>query len=401
MVCGANPNIPSRVSCGVPRLRCLQPCAEQTGTQEVRWNPAHLLPFGRAQRTAANNAAVAPNPALHPRQTGGPGRFLQPPASSLQPAGLTLIELIVAMGILSLLIVLTGQAFSQVSKATSYVENSLRCNAAVGALETQLRSDLAHTTGDGLLVIAGDPNDPNVPAMLLMTATGHYVSQTDLRPGGAAVTADAALIVYILAAPVAPAAQPGSVLCRYVFLLAGDGRSPRTLAHLAAVGAGDFNALARTDVLGDSLGDVLALNIMNSPAAYILPALANRRVNIAPRDMNNLNAGGVRQLWPVMFPGCRSITWEFCDGLAADGVTPTVGASQWFSPASIACANRYGRGVIGTQRLLQRFTGYTCAVWDRGTRTIRPQSLRATVTLCGASADGPGQKYQIIVNVKQ
>jgi prepilin-type N-terminal cleavage/methylation domain-containing protein len=271
------------------------------------------------------------------------GLFLPPAACGLHRArrrwGLTLIELIVAMSILSLLIVLTGEAFSQVGKATEQVEYCLRCNDSILALETQLRRDLAQVTPDGPLVIGGDPSNPNTQSMLLMTVTGHFVSQTDVQPGGAAVTADAALIVYTLATPVAASRpQMGRVLCRYAYLLAGDGRSPRGVSDLSALGPA-FNALTSSDVLGDSLSDLRMKDRLTAASAYYRPALygatpAGQRINLAPTSGDDRSAGGVRQLWPAMFPGCQSITWEFCDGMNEDGVTPTLGPSQWFSPAS-------------------------------------------------------------------
>lgn len=327
--------------------------------------------------------------------------------------GQTLIESVVAVGMLSTLIVLTGQAFSHAGRATGTAEHCLRANAAVHALECQLRQDLMRAAGDGLLIISqpGQGN-PIAAEMLLLTATGHFVSQTDVAADGTPVTANAALIVYV---PGRAAGQGQSrPLCRYVYLLSGSGSIPRTLAEvvvradLDAIHAGwqqDPNPLDHSDVLGQSLDEVSRLTFMGAGAndpnglryRYLTPALEARPLNLAPASEDAPQAGGVRQLWPYVIGGVQSIRWEYCDGLAEDGRTPTAGPAEWFPPEHDAGIHRIGKRAYTVR---QNHYGFL-AVWDRNTNHLRPRALRCTLELAGPAPDSTAQTYQMVFGLTQ
>jgi hypothetical protein len=313
---------------------------------------------------------------------------------------MTVVELITAMSVLSLLVALTGEAFHYVGQATEQVETCLHANEKILALEGQLRRDLANCDSDGMLVITDEAMDGNRlrPAMLMLTVTGRYLSQF---PGGA--VAGAAVIVYELAQPAATLPRPGRVLCRYVYLLAGGGGAPRTLQDIDLQGKADgcLNSVAWSDVLGESLSDLTAkaakvptMKDANSlPNTYFGPMMESRPLNLRPAA-----AGDVLQLWPVMFSGCQSITWEYCDGLNADGRTPTVGAAQWFNAGSPATANR---NPAGGQLVRFPWLNTWIAAWYGRNNAIRPRRIRVTVTLCGATPESPGQTYEIEASLRK
>lgn len=176
--------------------------------------------------------------------------------------GQTLIEIMASTGILSLIILLSGQVFNQVGKVTDLTTTLVERDAAVMTLSSHLRHDLAAATPDGLLVMANatpyiDANgQPAVyPPVLMFTATGRFVSQTG-SPSGLPVTANAAVIVYTLEQGQGRPTPTGQVLTRRAYLLTGSGGWPRMLADETGDPncLHDRNPLSRSDCLVPAWG---------------------------------------------------------------------------------------------------------------------------------------------------
>jgi len=113
-------------------------------------------------------------------------------------AGMTLIELLVALAVLSIMILLANALLIRSRAAVRQSEQVIAANADVRAVADRIRNDLSGITKDGFLAIVyGSPQaaDDEPPAHLIFTAVG-----TTRDPGGAAgLLTNAATIDYGLA----------------------------------------------------------------------------------------------------------------------------------------------------------------------------------------------------------
>jgi len=332
--------------------------------------------------------------------------------------GITLIELMVSMGILSGMILAAAYVFTQTSQAVELSMAGMESDASARALAEQLREDLRSLSRDGFLIISNGAEGPVDPAtgkpayrrtpMLLLTATGRFASRTQTDLAGRPITANAAVIVYTLGENAAATdfnvANPRRLLCRYAFLLAGADGSPADLTQLvqqsavraqqAAQAAGrpvtDLNSLDWTDVLGGSLADIRRTQPLPIANAYAKGAGERyQRINTSPDGLDDELGGGVKQLWPFVTGGVEGIRFEYCDGLSADGRTASpLGVTEWGPPAPSARANG---------KLFAAVAGSPCMCWTWKDPTAWPKALRVRLTMAGTNGPGSGREYEIIV----
>jgi len=326
----------------------------------------------------------------------------------------TLMELVVAMCILSAIVAMVGYVFTETSQAVDQSLCQLESAAAVRVISQQLREDIRQVAPEGFLLIANPPPDCSSPPLLMMTATGRFVSQTDRDPvSGRSVTANAALIVYTLGRdsrctqPV-PAGKQG-ILCRYVYLLTGSGQFPRNLADLffstsgtaGTSGADGPNAMDNSDVLGDSLADVATAPYVGTygfKLTYVQPATEGYwRINTAPAELDSDDAGGVKELWPYLAAGAGRLAFSFYDGFAADGVTPASGPTvRWLLPSQ----RPLGTTESGdNQGLLCR--RLSTIFWRRSATGHLPKAVRLQLIMVPLTGNGQEHAYELILTVPQ
>ncbi len=86
----------------------------------------------------------------------GPKRRLRPAAARRAGLGLTLIEMMVAVGILSLLILAFSQILGTTQQVVSEAQDLMRSNAKASAIENVIRPDMTQVSQQGFLAIIQD-----------------------------------------------------------------------------------------------------------------------------------------------------------------------------------------------------------------------------------------------------
>jgi len=322
--------------------------------------------------------------------------------------GTTLVEFVVASGVLSGMILTTGLIFSQASDAVTATRAYLDASARVRTASAQLREDFRSLIPLGHLIVSNGDEASGRPPFCMMMVAGRFVSQTDVDEDGRPVMANAAVVVYTLGEEVqgaeAATGKPRPVLCRYVYLLTGSGDSPcnlqdlKTLSEDQAGGAADENYLDATDTLGACATDLTNHDPLGSAIwpvcntfAYPIE-LRYQQIQTAPTVLDNPVGGGVRQLWPYMVGGVERMEFAYHDGYAADGRTEVaLGRLAWHELVSEATQNR---GHLYNPELSMGGTVF----WNRRTLECRPKALRVRLTMAGTKNVKP-QVHEIIINV--
>lgn len=318
-------------------------------------------------------------------------------------SGMTLIELIVAVGILALIIVVVGRVFMETSRAVSLAQARAEANAAMRTLSGLIRDDLKAAVPGSLLVISDGRNaegDRVTSPMLLLVRAGSCSSRLDGRE------ASASIVLYRLAPEAAASADAPMVLMRYEHLLTGDESKPKSLADLPW-GSMCTDPCASADTLGASLRDLM---VPMSPAAesdqrdrWVHQALHGEiRVNLAPVGLDDPGEGGLQQLWPVAAGGVRDMRFEYCDGWDSGFARQTgPGEAQlWHRPLGPGIGRRRWNAPAGHQRYVgQWVSGTGVVVWNRQCVPIWPKLLRIRLTWGSASAGEEGWEYEIVAPV--
>ena len=303
--------------------------------------------------------------------------------SAIKRSGMSLVESVVAMGVLSLLLVLVGAVFSHASNAMQAVRARLASNQSAQAAGSLMRMDL-RSGGPGVLVLIQGGSEDGVAGadMLLTTATGRFVSRFEVDAAtGRPVKANAALIVYMLVDRVdSPAGAVGRVLCRYVYLLTGRGGSPRDIFDIVdTADGGDINPFDNTDVLGDSLADVVSKQWAGSAGLrkrYVEPLAGGPyKVNTQPTSLDDRISGGVVQLWPYLTDGMVDLQFAYSMPSASGGVM------QWLDLADPLPT------VLTDAKVVKFIEGKRFFAWHRQGGSVRPSMIRAILTLPGVSRE--------------
>jgi prepilin-type N-terminal cleavage/methylation domain-containing protein len=133
-------------------------------------------------------------------------------------AGLTLMELLVAVAVLSVLVLVFGRILGSTQQAVSIAQWNMQINGQAMALNSLVRSDLRRASTHGFLCMGlrDAPVDGPFP-FLMLTTPGTIESSTSDR------TATGSLVVYTLA----PINESGGelALIRQAWVLAGGGSS--------------------------------------------------------------------------------------------------------------------------------------------------------------------------------
>ena len=348
--------------------------------------------------------------------------------------GMTLVELLVAVAILTVMIAGVGFVFSKTSTAVRVTQATIDVNANVRSGLARIREDLRSFSNEGFLCLADATVDGSLdgsltkslaptPSVLAFTAIGRFESQTN--PG---VTANAAIIIYM---PARDRWGGKDILARYVFLLTGDRLSGYAATIAQRVGGtmapnvDQLDGLAANDCLSSSLSEVRGWIKYDYNSFYynFISPLINcyPRLDPAPASMD-----GVTNVWPYLFAGVtahamendRPMAMAFCDGKEADGspIDPA-GGVEWINVShdEARTFSDGDRGVWPPNSLPAAYDGVVATpiddgpndddlnviVWDYTCSDERwPQALRLTFEL----TDGAGRmtiprSYEVLVTL--
>ncbi len=297
--------------------------------------------------------------------------------------GLTIIELAVAVGILSLIITGTGYIFKQTAQATSLTQASMERNANIRAASLQLRDDLQGISRDGFLCIldgkkAGNDDTLVAPPILMFTATGSFQSRSDPSKN-----ANAAIISY---QPMKNRAESGqvTVLGRSVRLMVGvapdeGDRTPKFLGEARGWGM-VFAQLVDTKILTDERGT----------AAF-------QYVDSAPESL-----GEIEDLWPYMIGGCKGMEITFCDGMArGDYRVPTASGvtAEWLTAKDASTRKNWPAGVhTWLDDVPLSSYDVHAVMWTAGDRDAWPRAIRVAMTLQDVGQRAEPQRHEFVVS---
>ena len=127
-----------------------------------------------------------------------------------RPPGMTLIELLVSIAILSMIILIFSMILSRSQALVSTSQAAMRGNAAAAAIAETIRSDIRRVTQNGFLCITQAADKTPI---LIMTTAGPTDSVRSPGVGGTA-----AIVIYGI---VKPAGSSDYILYRRSLLLTG------------------------------------------------------------------------------------------------------------------------------------------------------------------------------------
>jgi type II secretory pathway pseudopilin PulG len=314
--------------------------------------------------------------------------------------GFTTIELIVSMGILSLIILAVGYIFATATRAVNVSEGAIEIDSNIRAAAVQIREDMRGISKDAFLCIVqegplvdhdSDPTTPDVPQYppaLVFCSTGRFASMTN-----ADVSANAAFIVYTIVRDDADQGDP-VILARYARLLTGTG-DPAD-GDLIGPALTDVVRALTPDTSGFSEADI-STNLFNGFYASWIHPLVAAYGNL---DSNPITIDEINNLWPYVIGGCKRMEIEFSDGMAADGGLPPDNALVWLTPTEVVDAG--GRNAIpGVVAGRDANTNAAFVCWTRHAQDAWPKAIRLTLTLQDVAGQVSEQKIEIILNVPQ
>ncbi|MFB3890427.1 MAG: type II secretion system protein J [Phycisphaerae bacterium] len=271
-----------------------------------------------------------------------------PALAAPRRSGLTLMELMVAVALLSIMIMTFGMVMAESRKVVGGTEEMLRANSSAIALSQTLRTDIRCATMNGFLCIATD--GAGKPVLLLSTA-GLSSTMTNAAPAAGQATANATISAYGLTST--------NILWHAGWLLRYDVGSADPLSDY-------FQKMDLADIQADMTG-------AGNNRAYILqlvqtiltnPSYAPASLNTSPGDL-----GSIKLLWKYLASNCTglSITWT-------DGTTDGAGKLMWYGNDTVRKGdpNIEPPGGIG---------GRYCALWNRDNQCNWPQAIKFSFTL--------------------
>ena len=219
----------------------------------------------------------------------------QPHARCGGPArrrGMTLVELLVSVGVLSVMILAFSTILTQSQQFISLAHASRRSHALAASIARIIRRDIRQISQDGILAITtADDGSP----MLIVTAVGPASS---IMADTEAVSSTARLICYGEADNNASNKVKGTrLLWRPSYVLVGDSATGGLAADCLDLSLGMLKAMTReqihTRVIDQEIGG--------------LNAAANTQLRVPVEN----DLAGIEDLWQVLAAGCSdlSITW--------------------------------------------------------------------------------------------
>ena len=265
--------------------------------------------------------------------------------------GMTLIELMVALGILSGVIVIVNSMMINARRAIAVSQEALSVGADARAVIARLRADLASITPEGFLAIC---NDPDGGQHLVFTAVGSFASMVD-----SSITANSARIDY------GRTTDSEQILWRRAVLLDPTSNSQNDHEQITLA---DYKAWTRAEIdfalYNDNGG--YSYNSMNFPC-FINPL----DTKLPPNTLDE-----VTDTWPYLVSPCTEFKIEWTDGTLTDGKIAWYGPdnpkdSNWDSHGPNDNTIEYANGAVGTY----------CALWTSANKDNWPKALRITFTL--------------------
>jgi hypothetical protein len=302
-------------------------------------------------------------------------------------SGLTLVEIIVAMGILVIIITLVGYIFNEVGKAVDITDQQMSRDVGLQTLVKRFGNDLHCLDRDGFLCIMqgrpivplGQPfNGYTNPPALIFTISGRQVSNFDPT-----WVSNASLVSFVPLRETGRRISAGAAFQafgRYAYLLTGN-----TTAPPPSVPA---------DCLRDSLADIDANFPVNPITAltdfqaglytnYLATFFTNvRSVNIAPA-----NPAAVNALWPYVVGGYDNLRIDYEFSFAGD---PT-----WYTPLKAQAA---GYGAAPGFLLYPAANPYL-SIWTGRDKANWPRAIRITVTANDAETRQVGQPCEMVFDL--
>ena len=329
-------------------------------------------------------------------------------------AGLTLIELIVAMGILVIIISLVGFVFNEVSKAVELTDRQLERDVGLQALAQRLGQDIQNINREGFLcIVQGEPvtlpgggfGGYSNPPAIVFTATGRFVA-----PSNTNITSNAALIAYVPCREIAP-----GVVAAPAAMVSAVGRYAYLLGVPAPDGAPNLPApLDSNDSIRASLADVTALAPIDTAHLAAVDSLIGPMglwtLCVSPfvQNLSSLGLTNVNGLWPYVVGGYRNIQ---CDVELTYGPDPATGQMIWRTPqqawtdtqgASPPDPNQAispGRVPLPRQRLPE-LAPYS-VIWTGRDKTVWPRAIRLTLTMYDTEGVQVGPPAELVFDIPQ
>ena len=272
------------------------------------------------------------------------------PSATNWHAGMTLIELMVALGILAGVIVIVNSMIINAKHAIVSAQDALVVNANARAVIARLRADLASITREGFLAICNDPDDGQ---HLVFTAVGPFASMVDSS------MANSARIDY------GRTTDSEQILWRRAILLDPTNNSQYDHEQIALA---DYRAWPRAFinfVLYNNSGGY-NYNGINFPC-FINPL---ENIAIPPITLEDVN-----NLWPYLASPCTELKIEWTDGSLSDGKI------TWYGPDNPKDSNWDTHGPTDNTIEYANFAGKYCALWTWENKDNWPKALRITFTL--------------------
>lgn len=227
---------------------------------------------------------------------------------TINPRGLTLIELLVAVAIMSIMILAVGAIVRESQKLVAVGQGSIRANAAASSIVQVIRSDLRSASQEGFLCLTTRDNNGN--PLLMVTTAGPARSVLGTSSGTGTL---------VCLGQLDNLADPGSaqnkILWRPGYVLASSGAeadlyrypyAPVPPAVSANVDLAMLRTLARQDINNLVVEDMVSR----------IPLL-QLQLHVPPVEL-----GHVTNVWQILSAYCSELSICWTDGTIDDKGTP-------------------------------------------------------------------------------
>ena len=295
--------------------------------------------------------------------------------------GMTLVELLVSVAILSMIIMIFSMILSRSQALVSTTEAAIRGNASAAAIGEVIRSDVRRVTQNGFVCITQDPTPVSKGSpLLIMTVAGPTGS---VRSPG--VDSTAAIVVYGLA--------PNGVLYRRSLLLtttAADdsiqGRLP-TYAVTSLSGVQTAWTLQSYDSIVDNLVTDVASNALNVPGSVTGLSDLGQSWQIVATNVSELSVQriGAGNGWYGIWYNPANSKYE----ARAAGTAPWQG-------------NTTPGGGLGNRGEYDDGSGFYRVIWSKLDQNTWPLAIKVSFVVSDPNLPEQvaGQRYEVVCPVR-